>query len=108
MGATNTLVWQIGCKYGFVTETIQAQLIEITNAQWEAVTGTGGKAVVSGSIGGESVSFQLPPGFNVAGLSDLCRATYREIDGMTDAEVRTYALREDIAGVRGDFSGMET
>jgi len=108
MGATNTLVWQIGCKYGFVTATVKAKLVEITNSQWDAAIGTGGKAVVSGSIGGESVSFSLPPGFNVAGLADLCRAAYREITDMTEAETEAYALREDIQGVRGNFASMET
>jgi len=107
MGAQNTIVWQIGCKYGFVTETIKAQLIAITNAQWKLTMDSGGKTVVSGTIGGESVSFQLPQGFNPAGLAELCRATYREITDMTDAEVETYALREDIDGIRPNFSTLE-
>jgi len=106
MGATNYLVWQIGCKYGFVTETIKTQLIAITNAQWEAVIDSGGKPVVSGSIGGESVAFQLPQGFDPANLGKLCRDTYREITAMTDAQVEAYALRETIAGIGANFGTL--
>ena len=107
MAATHTLVWQIGCKYGFVTETILAQLVEITKTQWSAVVESGGKPVVSGTIGGESVTFQLPPNFNPANLSELCRVITREIADMTDAQVRTYALREDIASTRVNWGSLE-
>jgi len=108
MGATNEFIWQVGCRYGFVTETIKAQLIAITNSQWETVVGAGGKPVVSGSIGGESVSFAIPQGFNPANLSNLCLACYREITAMTDAEVEAYALRENISGIRPNFGTLDT
>jgi len=108
MGATNQFIWEVGCQFGFVTETIKAQLIAITKNQWQSTIGAGGKAVASGSMAGESVAFAIPQGYNVSTLPNLCRDCYREITDFTDAEVEAYALRENISGIRGNFGTLET
>lgn len=103
MAAQNTVVWVLGCKFGFVTETVKTKLREATAAQWSMAYESGGKPVVSGSIGGESVAFQLPTNFDPAALAKLFQDTYREITDLTDSELEAYALRQDIAGVRPSF-----
>lgn len=107
MNPQRTLVWTLCAKLGFVTTDVKAALLELAAQQLKFYQ-SGGKAVASGTVGGESVSFNVPSGFSVGGMSELCRVAYREITDLTNSELEDYALEEDIEGVRPDFGAMGT
>jgi len=95
VNSTRTLIFVLCAKYGFVTETVRAKLLEIAAAQFEFAYSSGGKTVQSGSIGGESINFAIPGVFDQAALAELCRQARKEIKDLTDSELEDYCDYEE-------------
>lgn len=100
MNPTRTLAFVLGVKHAWVQTAVVTALEALIIQQFELAYDLGGKTVISGSIGGESVTYTVPGQFSPDQLAELCRALYADIEGLTDAELRTYALAREPASYR--------